>query len=569
MNKLKNCMMDFSVQSLRQYLGENLVDTLIEWTPVEEPLVTKGQYADMILTIHGMSIFKNREFRREILEKLSRKEILGLQIPMQTDETKPDILIERASEIPWKDNAVSKYILQLFDIDSAILVKEDVEEKVEEKVDNEDRFFELLDYQFYIKQRLLNFLNNDEEQLKRILVQMPTGTGKTKTAMHTLVNYFSFTMGKRGLVVWMAHTTELLEQAYETFKNVWGHLGSGETKVYRIWGNADISMLSDEIDGVAFCGISKLNAMQKNSPEQFAKLVNNCRLIVFDEAHKAAATETRKTVTRFMEYINYDRTLIGLTATPGRTTEATFDNQLLANMFDNRLLKIDLETVYQMNMSKLHVQNTDIENNIIEYFQNQHVLAKIRKEELSYQEELSETELKAIKSVMTANGYTDFSKKALETIGRNKSRNLAILERLRRLNEEQMVTIVFACSVEQAKLLAAMLTIENIPNVLVIGSMDPAERKAAIKSFKDRNNNVNIIINYEVLTTGFDATNINCVFIARPTQSVVLYSQMLGRGLRGLKMGGNDECLLIDVKDNLEKYNEKMAFTHFENYWKA
>lgn len=53
------------------------------------------------------------------------------------------------------------------------------------------------------------------------------------------------------------------------------------------------------------------------------------------------------------------------------------------------------------------------------------------------------------------------------------------------------------------------------------------------------------------------------------TQSVVLYSQMLGRGLRGLKMGGNDECLLIDVKDNLEKYNEKMAFTHFENYWKA
>lgn len=562
-------MMDFSVQSLRQYLGENLVDTLIEWTPVEEPLVTKGQYADMILTIHGMSIFKNREFRREILEKLSRKEILGLQIPMQTDETKPDILIERASEIPWKDNAVSKYILQLFDIDSAILVKEDVEEKVEEKVDNEDRFFELLDYQFYIKQRLLNFLNNDEEQLKRILVQMPTGTGKTKTAMHTLVNYFSFTMGKRGLVVWMAHTTELLEQAYETFKNVWGHLGSGETKVYRIWGNVDISMLSDEIDGVAFCGISKLNAMQKNSPEQFAKLVNNCRLIVFDEAHKAAATETRKTVTRFMEYINYDRTLIGLTATPGRTTEATFDNQLLANMFDNRLLKIDLETVYQMNMSKLHVQNTDIENNIIEYFQNQHVLAKIRKEELSYQEELSETELKAIKSVMTANGYTDFSKKALETIGRNKSRNLAILERLRRLNEEQMVTIVFACSVEQAKLLAAMLTIENIPNVLVIGSMDPAERKAAIKSFKDRNNNVNIIINYEVLTTGFDATNINCVFIARPTQSVVLYSQMLGRGLRGLKMGGNDECLLIDVKDNLEKYNEKMAFTHFENYWKA
>lgn len=69
------------------------------------------------------------------------------------------------------------------------------------------------------------------------------------------------------------------------------------------------------------------------------------------------------------------------------------------------------------------------------------------------------------------------------------------------------------------------------------------------------------------LTTGFDSTNIECVFIARPTQSVVLYSQMLGRGLRGPQMGGNEECLLIDIKDNLKQYNEHMAFSHFSSYW--
>ena len=112
-----------------------------------------------------------------------------------------------------------------------------------------------------------------------------------------------------------------------------------------------------------------------------------------------------------------------------------------------------------------------------------------------------------------------------------------------------------------------MLMLENIPNALVIGEMNPVERQKVIQDFKKRDNELNIIINYEVLTTGFDATNINCVFIARPTQSVVLYSQMLGRGLRGSKMGGNDECLLIDVKDNLKKYDEKMAFAHFQDYW--
>lgn len=78
---------------------------------------------------------------------------------------------------------------------------------------------------------------------------------------------------------------------------------------------------------------------------------------------------------------------------------------------------------------------------------------------------------------------------------------------------------------------------------------------------------MNILINYEVLTTGFDATNIECVFIARPTQSVVLYSQMIGRGLRGPQMGGKEECLLVDVKDNLKQYNANMAFSHFNNYW--
>ena len=168
---------------------------------------------------------------------------------------------------------------------------------------------------------------------------------------------------------------------------------------------------------------------------------------------------------------------------------------------------------------------------------------------------------------MINNGYVDFSKSSLEIIGRNRSRNNAILDKLRELSTEQVPTIVFACSVAHAKLLSFMLSLEDIPNALVLGEMNAVDRADAISSFKDRDNPVNILINYEVLTTGFDSTNIRCVFITRPTQSIVLYSQMLGRGLRGPMMGGNAECLVIDLKDNLGKYDADMAFNHFDAYW--
>ena len=115
--------------------------------------------------------------------------------------------------------------------------------------------------------------------------------------------------------------------------------------------------------------------------------------------------------------------------------------------------------------------------------------------------------------------------------------------------------------------MSAILSIEGIKNSLVIGDMETQEREQAIADFKT--NKVGVIINFGVLTTGFDSTNIKCVFIARPTKSVVLYSQMIGRGLRGPQMGGNEECLLIDVKDNLLSFNENGAFNHFGNYWNS
>ena len=114
-------------------------------------------------------------------------------------------------------------------------------------------------------------------------------------------------------------------------------------------------------------------------------------------------------------------------------------------------------------------------------------------------------------------------------------------------------------------MLSAFLKLEGVENSLVYGEMADYERIKNIDDFKK--GKTNIIINYEILTTGFDSTNIRCVFITRPTKSVILYSQMIGRGLRGPRMGGNEKCLLLDVKENLFAFDENKAFVHFNNYW--
>jgi len=568
---MKMYMHNFSLEQLKDFLGRNIVDSIIEWTPDDQTLFTKAKLIDMILTVHGINIFKNNDFRKALISAFPRDVIYSFKDLLSgANKHLSDInqLIEAISDITWRDNKISNKILEVLGITDNIFEK-DCEEESQCTLTSSDKFYELLDYQFVIKQRILNNLTSGIE-LNRMLVHMPTGTGKTKTAMHTICHHYNFNLNQQGLVIWVAHTTELLQQAFDTFNSVWKHLGKGDICVCKLWGSHTIDESQFNYNGIVFCGIQKLIAMAASSPDTVNKLIEKCSLIVFDEAHKAAALETKNIIERFMvrKQGMCDRALIGLTATPGRVTELNVGNDLLASMFGNKLLSIDTEIMNYINMSRLEALNTEADENIISYFQNKRILAKIRKEQLTYPDGLSPSEIGKIKDTANHNGYDDFTDKALEVIGRNKSRNLSIMRRLRELSTENIPTIVFACSVEHGQLLASMLSIEGIPNALVIGEMAAQERANAIQAFKDRDNPINILINYEVLTTGFDSTNIKCVFIARPTQSVVLYSQMLGRGLRGPQMGGNEECLLIDVKDNLEKYNEKLAFAHFDNYWK-
>lgn len=567
----------FQQSELRAYVGENMIELLVEWMPNGDTLLTKQRMISIIDSLYGTSILKDRSFRKNLLLNMNKADIMLIRDECLSGQEKEEsdllTLIEVISKKPWNNNHISSYLAKMWGVSEKIFDKETDDTTVNNVVNApSEQFYELLDYQYYIKQRALYNLNSGNLQ-ERMLIHMPTGTGKTKTTMHIITNYIEFSLQKKGLVIWVAHTIELLEQAYNTFCDVWGHLGDGSIIAYKLWGNNTIQDTSTELSGIAFCGLSKLMSIFDSIPSLFERLKKDCRLVVFDEAHKAAADKTKRVIESLMlmpaGYEN--RALVGLSATPGRTTEASYDNNLLSNMFGGKLIHIDADVINQINMGKLKALNSVAEENIIKYFQERRILSKITPERLTYKKEFTQRELVILGTALTDLGYDEkeYTEKQLEVLATNKARNTAIMQKLRMLHSEQIPTIVFACSVDHAKMLSAMLMLENIPNSLVVGELDTVDRRNAIEAFKKRDSGVDIIINYEVLTTGFDSKNIRCVFITRPTKSIVLYSQMLGRGLRGPLMGGNESCLLIDIDDNLQAFDNETAFSHFNDYWRV
>ena len=291
-------MVNFSQSDLRGYLGEDIVNLLVEWMPNGETLLTKKKMTIMINSLYGTSILKNNSFRKDLLQCMNGSDIMAIRDNClngrEKNESDPLILIDIIANKPWSKNAVTYYLLKLWNVPEKILDKEKDTDVVEnESSAPDDQFYELLDYQYYIKQRVLNNLNSGH-LLERMLIHMPTGTGKTKTTMHIITNYFNFSLSKKGIIIWIAHTTELLQQAYDTFESVWKHLGDGNIKVYKLWRSNTIDDTKQPLNGVVFCGLSKLMAIAESKSELFERLKRDCRLIVFDDERVIIRTKLEK-----------------------------------------------------------------------------------------------------------------------------------------------------------------------------------------------------------------------------------------------------------------------------------
>lgn len=110
--------------------------------------------------------------------------------------------------------------------------------------------------------------------------------------------------------------------------------------------------------------------------------------------------------------------------------------------------------------------------------------------------------------------------------------------------EDRQGVMIFAATVAHAEEIISYLPAEQA--ALITGATVSQERTALINAFKARQ--LKYLVNVAVLTTGFDAPHVDLIAILRPTESVSLYQQIVGRGLR--LSPGKKECLILDYAGN-------------------
>lgn len=378
----------------------------------------------------------------------------------------------------------------------------------------------------------------------RGLVQLPTGAGKTRVAVESVIRDLQNSSEQR-LIVWIAQSEELCEQAIETWTYVWQAAGPpGERMaVSRLWGGNEAVEEETKLHLVV-ATIQTLSSIQQNRRQTY-RWMSKPDLVIIDEAHGATAASYTPVLAWFgRSYSEKTELLLGLSATPYRGS-SEYETQRLVTRFGRNLIEPDEFTAEDAH----------------EYLQEMGVLAKVR------HRELDGINLR-LREIQAAPGQSENAmleaRIDLQQVAESSQRNEAILDHIRN-SKTAGPTLVFAASVEHAEALAAVLTVEGIPAAAISGKTDPGHRRAVIEDF--RKGKIQVLTNFDVLSQGFDAPKVDALYVCRPTFSPNKYIQMIGRGLRGPLNGGSEEVLIVNVKDNLEQYGDQLAFTQFNHLW--
>ena len=380
---------------------------------------------------------------------------------------------------------------------------------------------------------------------RKVVLHMPTGAGKTRTAMHLAARH----LREYGptVVVWLAQNRELLDQAAEEFEKAWSPLGDRDVQLMRFWGNKR-APLADLNDGLLVAGLAKMVAVDARDANAILALADRASLTIIDEAHQAIAP-TYARVLRALSSKRPDNALLGLTATPGRSWSEIDEDRRLSDFFEGQKVVLEVEGY----------------DDPVTFLMDQKYLARpaFRQLEAPTETRLDKADIRSMEN------DPDLTDDILEKIGLDAARNEAILSAILDALTRHDRIIVFTPSVENARLLQAMLTIKNVDALFVAGETESGERERRIKRYKSSGSNKIVMLNYGVLTTGFDAPRTSCAIIARPTKSLVLYSQMVGRATRGLRAGGNKEAEIITVTDpDLPGFGSVTeAFQNWEDVW--
>lgn len=144
-------------------------------------------------------------------------------------------------------------------------------------------------------------------------------------------------------------------------------------------------------------------------------------------------------------------------------------------------------------------------------------------------------------SSLPSNSNGEYDEAKVDALLRHSGRaTKAIVNQLRQLANTRKGVIIFAATVRHAEEVLTLLVDEQA--ALITATTEMQQRDAIIRAFKAQE--LKFLVNVAVLTTGFDAPHVDLIAIMRPTASVSLFQQMVGRGLRLAE--GKQDCLVID-----------------------
>ncbi|MBR2885925.1 MAG: DEAD/DEAH box helicase family protein [Clostridia bacterium] len=340
---------------------------------------------------------------------------------------------------------------------------------------------ELREYQ----QEALNSLSEMRAKKETIaLLYHATGTGKTVTAVMDAKR-----CGGRALFV--AHTMELVNQAFATFE--------------ALWDNVSVGKFADSIkdtESHVVCGSIQSVALNL---EIFKD--DDFDYIIIDEAHHASADTYQKVLAYFKP-----KFILGLTATPERA-----DDTNILEIFKNTAHKLDIQTAVEIG-ALVPVRCIRIHTNID--------MTKVRFNSVQY-------------------NIRDLDVKICVT-----ERNKLIVDTWLEYVKNRR-TVVFCASVKHAEQIAQLFKDADITAVAVSGSMKTSERNEQLSKFA--NGDTKVLCACDLLNEGWDCPQTEVLFMARPTMSKVLYTQQLGRGMRNSE--GKDHLMVFDFVDNASQYN--------------
>ncbi|MBV2224992.1 MAG: DEAD/DEAH box helicase family protein [Cloacibacterium sp.] len=401
----------------------------------------------------------------------------------------------------------------------------------------------LHDFQERMRRKVINLIFNGS---RRFLIHMPTGAGKTRTAVEIIIDFIRLSSAKALLsdnfkILWIAQSSELCHQAYQTFEYLYNKKGTNEIQLGHFYGSNDINNIESNKPAIIFCGIQKL--LQNYKKSEWNTIRANNYLVIVDEAHRSVASQWKKALDFFVG--NSNTFLLGLTATPG------------SGSIDDLSGAYSFSSYYENNKITLTDENYIEIAKPIEYLVNREFLAEIERIDI-------QSKVYIQNEPHTGKEGLIFSDKTLEELSVSSMRNMSIINIIRKHVLQNKKILVFTCGIEHNKILKTLLSTYSINSEFIDASTK--NRNHIINEFK--NGDLNVLLNFGVLTTGFDAPKTDVCIIARPVTSIVMYSQMVGRILRGPKNQGNKKNTLYTIRDNFDHGDYDQMFNTFNDFYK-